>query len=322
MTGKRRIAAAWALAALLGWQAPAFALGSRSKGTSGAAFLKIGPGARPAAMGEAFSAVEGDAHAVYYNPAGLAGVLGWDINGMHDQYFQGIDYDFLAAAVPLARLIGAPAGAADKGVLGLGVYSLSVGDIERRGSSDAGLPAGTFGANDMALAVSYGRRCDKKLSLGGTLKYIQQSLDDRHANAAAADLGALYRAGERWSLSGGLRHLGSSPKLGSVADPLPVTGFLGAAYRPKADALLTLDVGFPRDRAFTYGVGAELSHTLSGTARGALRLGYTERNTDVEGLGGLSMGVGLGLRTFEFDFAWIPLGELGNTFRYSLRVRY
>ena len=38
------------------------ALGSSEKGTSGAAFLKIGPGARPAAMGEAFSAVEGDVH--------------------------------------------------------------------------------------------------------------------------------------------------------------------------------------------------------------------------------------------------------------------
>src|SRR5687767_5725272 len=49
-----------------------FAFGNDNAGTSGAAFLKIAPGARPVGMGEAFTGVADDIHSVYFNPAGLA----------------------------------------------------------------------------------------------------------------------------------------------------------------------------------------------------------------------------------------------------------
>jgi hypothetical protein len=317
---KRILLVSLALLLLAGGRA--WAYGSGDKGTSGASFLKIGPGARPAALGEAYAAVDGDAHAVYYNPASLATVPGWDLTGMHNQYFQGIDYEFIAAAVPVARLIGSSGSARDMGVVGLGITSLSVGDMERRGLSDAAGPSGSFGATDMAFSASYARRFDEKLSLGGTLKFIHQSLDDRSAAAAALDLGAHYRLDPRWSLGGGLRHAGSSPKLGAVADPLPMTVFMGGAFKPRPDLLCVLDLGFPRDRDFTFGLGAEYSREIVEGAQGAFRLGYSERSTDAEGLGGLTMGVGLGFKSFGFDFAWIPMGDLGNTFRYSFQVRY
>ena len=41
------------------------------KGTSAGAFLRLAPGARGAAMGEAMSGVADDAYAAWYNPAGL-----------------------------------------------------------------------------------------------------------------------------------------------------------------------------------------------------------------------------------------------------------
>src|SRR4029077_8125627 len=49
----------------------ACAFGKDQVGTSGAQFLKIGPGARPVGMGEAFTGVPDDIHAIYWNPAGL-----------------------------------------------------------------------------------------------------------------------------------------------------------------------------------------------------------------------------------------------------------
>ena len=73
-------------------------------GTSGAQFLEIEPGARPAGMGYAFSAIGNDPNAVYYNPAGLASLKRVEATGMEDQYFQGVNYDFATVAVPLARL--------------------------------------------------------------------------------------------------------------------------------------------------------------------------------------------------------------------------
>ncbi|MEK7747123.1 MAG: PorV/PorQ family protein [Elusimicrobiota bacterium] len=299
----------------------AHAFGSSEKGTSGAAFLKIGPGARPAAMGEAFSAVEGDVHSLYYNPAGLAAVKGWDMTGMHDAYFQGMSYDFIAAAVPLSRMIGRDP-SERLGVLGMGIYSLSVGDIERRGRTDASGPSGTFGAQDMAFALGYAREVRERLSAGGSAKFIRQTLDDKSASAMALDAGAVFRASERLNLSAGWRHLGTRPSYGGPADPLPLTLYLGSAFKPRPELGLSLDLAFPRDRGVSYSLGAEFVRPMSETLAASLRAGYAERNTDADGLGGVAMGAGLKYKSFDFDFAWVPLGDLGNTFRYSFRLRY
>jgi hypothetical protein len=48
-------------------------------GTIGGQSLKIGIGARPAAMGEAFVAVSEDPISVYWNPAGIARLDGQSI---------------------------------------------------------------------------------------------------------------------------------------------------------------------------------------------------------------------------------------------------
>ena len=40
-------------------------------GTAGFQFLKLGVGARPVAMGSAYTAVADDANALFWNPAGL-----------------------------------------------------------------------------------------------------------------------------------------------------------------------------------------------------------------------------------------------------------
>jgi len=319
--------AAWAAALLLGLllaSAPASALGDGSRGTSGAAFLKIGPGARPAAMGEAYSAVADDIHAVYYNPAGLARVGAWELTGMHDRYFQGLDYNFIAFAVPVSRLVSRSTGVWSEyaGTVAVGVYDLAVDGMERRGETDTNEPTGTFESDDMAIALAYGRRIDEKLSLGGAGKIIRQSLDDRHGTAFAADLGALYQLDKRLTLAAGVRHLGTGAKLGGESDPLPLTGYLGAAYRLREPLTFSLDLGVPRDRVPTVSVGTEYTRKFSDDLRAALRAGYFTRNTDADGFNGVSLGFGLGFGRAGFDFAWVPFGDLGNTFRYSLLLKF
>ena len=64
---RRSIALLTAL--LLSPPVSAFAAGP---GTSAATFLKLGFGARPLGLGEAYVAVADDAAALHYNPAGLA----------------------------------------------------------------------------------------------------------------------------------------------------------------------------------------------------------------------------------------------------------
>src|SRR3990167_1240689 len=75
---------------------------SKSAGTSGAAFLKIGAGARPTGMGGAYSAIADDVNAVYWNPGGLSTIKGKnEFVAMRAELFQSIQYNFFAFAHPM-----------------------------------------------------------------------------------------------------------------------------------------------------------------------------------------------------------------------------
>jgi len=76
----------------------AFASG---KGTAAGAFLRLAPGARGAAMGEALSGVADDAYAAWYNPAGLAFLERVEAAAAHESRFEGIAYDAALLAVPV-----------------------------------------------------------------------------------------------------------------------------------------------------------------------------------------------------------------------------
>ena len=52
-----------------------------------------------------------------------------------------------------------------------------------------------------------------------------------------------------------------------------------------------------------------------------MRAGYRS-DTDVEGFSGISIGSGLELGRAAFDFAWVPFGELGNAYRFSLHLKF
>jgi hypothetical protein len=135
----KRALLAFALAAALG---PRPAAAQSAVGTSGAEFLKLGAGARAGAMGEAQLAMSDDVYAVYYNPAGLASTSQPMAAGMHDAYFQGVNYDFVAFSLPF--------GPADhRQALGLSIYGTSANGIDRR-TQDTDQAIGSFGTSDMA----------------------------------------------------------------------------------------------------------------------------------------------------------------------------
>ena len=93
-------AAAWVLLC-----APMAALASGG-GSSGAEFVKIGVGARPAGMGEAFVAAAKDINAAYWNPAGLASIDRTEASFMHMAYLADISYENIAVGGPINRLSG------------------------------------------------------------------------------------------------------------------------------------------------------------------------------------------------------------------------
>ncbi len=313
-----------ALTLLLLASAPARAI-SADAGTSGAQFLKLGAGARAGAMGDSFAAIADDASAAYYNPAGLAQLPTTQLAGSHTAYFQGVNYEVLNFSHPFVREEEYA-----RHTLALSIYQLSVSNIDRR-SNDTTDPTGTFGASDGAYALSYAYGASRRLSFGATGKYIAQNLDSYHSSAYALDAGVLYHmnpdASHPLSLAATVRNVGSrTGYVSSQTDPLPtsVTGSAACTVFPKL-LRLNLDLTKYRDENTFAALGGEFTHAFNDAASGAFRFGYTTERKDNPGstvMNGLSFGAGVSFRKAAFDFAWIPFGGLGDTFRYSLVVKF
>ncbi|HBL15750.1 MAG: hypothetical protein A2X36_13360 [Elusimicrobia bacterium GWA2_69_24] len=300
---------------------PAAAMGKGAKGTAGAQFLKLSPGARPAAMGDAFGGVADDLHAIHYNPAGLGNLQEVEVGAMHDSHFQGIRHNFGALAVPLLSWVDTRRQRNAFGTLAFSVTSLSVGDIERRGLVETDEPNGTFSAEDRAYTLGYGLSLPRRVSLGAAVKLIEQRLDSASARTAAVDAGGLFQ-GDRLSVGAGVRNLGGKLRFVSEADPLPLTAYLGGGWKAGPGWLAAAELRLPNDDAPRLSLGGEYRRGFSRELRGALRAGYNMSSADGEGFDGITVGAGVAYGKAEFDFAWVAYGALGNSFRYSLRTRF
>jgi hypothetical protein len=313
------LAALFVIPALAG---TAGAFGSGDKGTSGGQFLKIAPSARPAGMGEAFAGVDDDINAIYYNPAGLGTLKKVEVTGSHASMFEDLAYDYAAVSVPLLAWQKDQRPKNLYGTLAFSVANLSVSKIERRSTTETDSPSDTFGSSDFAYSLSYGISVpDTGLSLGATAKYIDQQIDSAKATAFGMDAGALYRTG-RAGFAVGLRNAGSESKFNNESDPLPLTIFTGVGYKFNDNWIGSMELDQPRDNSLTAAFGTEYRHDFGSRLVGAARLGYNSRNTDAGGFSGLAFGLGLTYNAFTFDFALVPFGDLGNTYKYSIGARF
>jgi long-subunit fatty acid transport protein len=301
---------------------PGLAAAQSSKaGTSGAQFLKLGAGARAGGMADAFAAVADDVTAAYYNPAGLTQLKGVQLSGAHTMLFEDVSYDALNFAVPWQK-----EKTYSRHVLALGIYNLRVSEIERRVSDTTG-SIGTFDSSDAAYAVSYAYAFSPRLSAGVTGKYIVQRLDTYNASAAAADAGLHWKpnpnAVRPWTAALVVKNVGNKPEFAGVEDPLPMGGTAAFGWEAIPNALkLDLEATKYRDTDPFASLGAEYRHHFNTSVSGALRGGYTSHYRDNEGLNGVALGGGIQFHKAGFDFAWQPFGRLGNTFRYSLIVKF
>ncbi|MBI5209466.1 MAG: PorV/PorQ family protein [Elusimicrobia bacterium] len=302
------------------------AFGADGKGSSAAQFLKIGPGARASAMGEAMSGVADDAYAAYYNPAGLGWLVRPEVAGMHDSHFQGINYEHAVVAVPVLSWVETKLERNAYGVMGLAITNLSVGGLERRSATETDTAADTFSSSDLAYAVSYGYAFPKLgLSAGATIKYVESTIDSVHAGAVASDVGFLWR-GKKWSAGVGGRHMsGEDHKFARLSDPLPLTVYGGLGFRPHERVLVAFDVASSNDAPARLAWGGEYRHPFTPKLSGSLRGGYSAygaKSYSSSGWTGASFGGGVGYGNFDIDFAWVPYGDLGNSLRYSLHVKF
>ncbi|HAF94742.1 MAG: hypothetical protein A2X34_04200 [Elusimicrobia bacterium GWC2_51_8] len=275
---------------------------------SGADFLNIGAGARPAAMGSAFTAVSNDANAVYYNPAGLSAINRRAASFMHADWLMDGNYDFAAFAVPFKSFSAA-----------LSITRLDSGRFEARGAD--GRAAGGFEASDLSVAAAFSRTLGSNSTMGFTAKYIASSIAGYRATAVAFDAGYIRKLSASGGLSMGVavRNMGRGLKYAEQRDDLPLSVSAGISACVFDAMTLVLDVKrLVYDKATSFAVGSEYNMFGSMFLRG----GYSNRIAGAGDMGNISGGIGLKLADVAVDYAFAPFGNFGATKSLSLNYKF
>ena len=214
-----------------------------AQGESAVPFLLIGPNSLNTGMGESGTGMVNDASAMFWNPAGLGFQKGAQISITHSPWLPGLGlsdlfYDFLAGKYYMKKL---------KGTLGMSITYLNIGTIIQ--TDEFGNEIGSYQAFDGALALGYGTKVTKDLSVGVVTRFIYSKLavdpvaGEQGTGTAydmSFDLSMLYRPtktkmkflNDRFGFGINLSNIG--PKVTYVdndqADPLPTNLRLGLAY--------------------------------------------------------------------------------------------
>lgn len=159
-----------------------FAAGVKKIGTAAATFLRIPVGARASGMGSSFVSIMNDPSSLYWNPSILSSMNSKALIIDHSPWLPGINFDFIGVVLPFSEL----------GTLGVSLTILQTGEMD---VTTPAAPMGTgetFTASSFALGFSYSRFLTDRFSIGGTFKYIKETIYNSSASGIAFDVGTIY----------------------------------------------------------------------------------------------------------------------------------
>jgi len=283
----------------------------------GAPFLRIVQGARPSAMGGAFSAVSGDSNSGCWNPAGLALLdKQWRFHASSARLFQDITYYYGGLALHKARY----------GSLGLNLFYLKLGDLEfRTTKSDEYIRK--FRAFDLVATVSYAVSF-KYFLFGVNGKYLYDSIDSSGEGGTAFDLGLMYTS-RFFKSAVVLKNVATPRTLPLIGDKLtypyelPTTFVFGGNISPRRGLLIAVDYNYFRYRKDEIKFGIEYCMKN----RAYIRAGYNldmARDSYLD-VNSFTFGLGADVNRYRIDridYALCPHPSLPRTHRVSLEFSW
>lgn len=320
------------------------ASGQAKLAQTGFNFLSVGTDARATAMGEAFTTIEGSSAALFYNPAGLAGISSFvDLSINQMKWIADIKY--LSGSVAVSPFGGR------YGVIGVSFMAIDYGDFHftqvaqneqgYRNLDDWPSP------NAYVIGVGYGRALSDQFSVGGQVKYAHQDLGqsivpvyttvlnpsggtrqdtteelrDYSVGTLAFDFGTLYKTGLK-SLAFGVSirnfaqeisyerenfQLPLSFKIGISMNMMDLVPGIGEDH----SFFVALDAVHPRSYQEYLSIGGE--YVFINTI--AMRIGYVTQHVDYD----LTAGIGLQKAGIAVDYSFMPHRIFNTIHRLSLR---
>lgn len=287
-------------------------------GTTSSNFIKIPPFARAVGMGEAFTAISDGTYGLYYNPAGISSVLGFEVQLTHLSWFQGINYEFFSIITPMPFI--------EIGKLGIAFAWFQVDEMDKTSelpSYDPGDLATTdfnlyklykFSPYDYSVILGYGLEIQENLTGGVSIKYTAENIDKATGSNITADAGFIYRIDlndHLLRLGLNLSNLGPELKMDKIGFEPPKILKIGISdqFNLFSNKLLlasqiVLQVDY--DNLYNFGLEYWIQNII------ALRAGYK--------LGAFNhptFGAGLRYNNIEFNYAFVKYDELGDTHRMS-----
>ena len=301
-------------------------------GQSGWQFLKINGDARQAALGGAFTAISsGDANAIFGNPASLADVKHVSVQLNALQWVADIGHQSVAVAVNLGNI----------GVVGASLAALNYGDMPETINSSTGgsgtsplVTGNTFTAHDIVAGISYARQITEKLSVGGNVRWMRQTIAELAMENWSLDIGTLYYTGFRsLRLAITARNFGPDSKFGgwseefqsesdNVRMPLDFRAgmamdFLDGEGSPHLVTVL-VEGDHPNDGREKFQIGVSYSFEKTFFLRGGYKFNYDVQTFTF----GLGMNYSFGESSGTLNYAYVDFGELTRVHMISLGVSF
>lgn len=297
----------------------------------------IGVGARPLALGRAFTGLSDDANGLFINPAGLGRIDSFKFTSMSGQVLQDLNYAVIGSASPT-----------DYGVFGFGYINVGLPNIPVTTTTGSGtlemvVPIGSTNYYSSVTTFSYSNELSKiyllrdykNITFGVNLKYFMQGFTGggstmRGANGTGLDMDLGLQYKPRKGLTLGLCALNILPAglggkfawdKGGVEEGIPSlikTGFTAklfgkdSFYGSKQDVYfgLDMDIYSSQNRQAVYHTGLEW-WPISVLA---LRIGIDQKPKGTEDQisvdNNLTAGIGLKYNGFTFDYCYHQFSDL------------
>lgn len=286
-------------------------------GTFDGQFLKIGVGARAAAMGGAFVAVSDDATALFWNAAGIARIDPdkSELSLNHANWPAELSFDQVGYVFHLKHVPGA---------FGFSMRALTMQPMEETSAYQPNGTGNTFDAGYMAAGVTYARSFTDKFSAGLTGNFINEGLAEFSQQTFSFDVGTLYDVGTMGMKIGmAISNIGSEITFIDRSARIPAVFRVGtsATLLQTADQKLlgSFEFSHPPDNAERMNVGAEYAFKKFVFLRGGYNINY-----DAEGL---AAGAGFHFPVSvagmaDLDYAYTDMKDLGAAHRFSLKFLF